>query len=70
MGFLQNQTFQNHHNQSWNKKANIHDTFKSYYKDGGLLRLYRGSQIIACGVIPAHAMYFANYEYFKRLENK
>jgi solute carrier family 25 iron transporter 28/37 len=40
-------------------------TLKILYRDEGIARFWRGSQIIASGCIPAHAAYFSFYEYLK-----
>jgi hypothetical protein len=36
------------------------------YSEGGLLRFWKGSSVIATGCIPAHASYFSVYEYMKK----
>ena len=36
------------------------------YKDEGIIRFWKGAQVIASGCIPAHASYFTMYEYLKR----
>jgi len=41
-------------------------TAKILYKDEGFLRFWKGAQVIASGCIPAHASYFAVYEFLKR----
>jgi len=40
---------------------------RSLHKEGGLLRFWKGSSVIATGCIPAHAAYFSVYEYMKEL---
>ena len=40
-------------------------TAKTLYKYEGFLRFYKGCNIVATGVIPAHAGQFAMYEFLK-----
>lgn len=35
------------------------------YKDEGLLRFWKGAQVMASGCVPAHASYFLAYEHLK-----
>lgn len=39
---------------------------QSLYKEGGLIRFWKGSSVIAAGCVPAHAAYFSVYEYAKK----
>jgi solute carrier family 25 (mitochondrial iron transporter), member 28/37 len=41
-------------------------TARILYQEEGLLRFWKGAQVIASGCIPAHASYFTVYELLKR----
>lgn len=53
-------------------KPSIVETFTSTLKKEGLSGLYRGLPISVLGSIPAAALYFGSYEFFKTqtLQNK
>ena len=38
---------------------------KILYQEEGLLRFWRGAQVMASGCVPAHASYFLAYEHLK-----
>jgi len=38
---------------------------KILYQDEGLLRFWKGAQVMASGCVPAHASYFLFYEHLK-----
>lgn len=42
---------------------------KILYQDEGLFRFWKGAQVMACGVVPAHASYFLAYEHLKQYFN-
>lgn len=39
---------------------------RGLYREGGFMKFWRGSGVIASGSVPAHASYFAIYELAKR----
>lgn len=53
------------HIQASTKKMGIFSTTAKLYKENGILRFYKGVNVIASGWIPAHACYFATYEIAK-----
>lgn len=53
------------HMQAQKKKLGFLRTFSQLYKEYGLLRFYKGVNVIASGCIPAHACYFSTYELAK-----
>ena len=42
------------------------ETAKILYRDEGIIRFWKGAQVIASGCVPAHASYFTMYELLKR----
>jgi len=53
------------HLQASHRKLQFASTLRMLYRDEGLIRFWRGSQIMASGCVPAHACYFAFYEQMK-----
>ena len=53
------------HMQSSKKILKFKETAQNLYKNGGILRFWRGVSAIAAGSIPAHSMYFSAYEIAK-----
>jgi hypothetical protein len=39
------------------------------YREEGLVRFWKGAQVIASGCVPAHASYFTAYELLKKYFN-
>ena len=54
------------HLQISGRNLGFRNTAEILYKDEGLFRFWNGAQVIASGCIPAHASYFAMYEYLKK----
>ena len=54
------------HLQASGRNLGFFKTMNILYRDEGLVRFWRGAQVIASGCIPAHAAYFSVYEYLKR----
>ena len=50
-----------------NKNLRFFKTISILRKEEGILRFWKGAQVIASGCIPAHAAYFSTYEYLKYL---
>ncbi len=42
------------------------ETARILYRDEGIIRFWKGAQVIASGCVPAHASYFTMYELLKR----
>lgn len=53
------------HIQASTNKMGIFSTTAKLYKENGILRFYKGVNVIASGWIPAHACYFSTYEIAK-----
>ena len=52
--------------QTARKKIGMRQTLNSIYDQGGFSRFWRGSLLIGSASVPAHALYFSVYEYFKK----
>ena len=50
------------HMQASRQKFRFFRTAASLYKSDGVMRFFRGANVIASGCIPAHALYFSSYE--------
>lgn len=53
------------HMQASKAKLGFFKSVARLYKEHGLLRFYKGANVIASGCIPAHACYFTTYEVAK-----
>jgi len=51
--------------QASGQRLNMKDVAKILFKDEGLFRFWKGSQVMAMGCVPAHACYFTAYEHLK-----
>ena len=51
---------------SGKKSLKFLDTMSILRREEGLLRFWKGAQVIASGCIPAHAAYFTSYELLKQ----
>jgi hypothetical protein len=51
--------------QASGRRLGIRDIALTLYKDEGLLRFWKGAQVMASGCVPAHASYFLAYEHLK-----
>lgn len=59
-------TFKQTHMQASGRKIGFFKTGSFLYRDEGIIRFWKGAQVIASGCIPAHASYFAMYETLKK----
>jgi len=41
-------------------------TARHLYKTGGFMNLWTGASVLASGCVPAHAVYFSVYEFWKQ----
>lgn len=49
-----------------NHSIKFRKILNNLYLEGGILRFWKGSSVIATGCIPAHAVYFSVYEFMKK----
>jgi len=55
------------HMQASGRRLSMKNIARILYHEEGLLRFWRGSQVMASGCVPAHACYFMVYENLKLL---
>lgn len=53
------------HAQASGRMLGVRSIAQILYKDEGLLRFWKGAQVMASGCVPAHAAYFLTYEHWK-----
>ena len=55
------------HMQASGRKLGMRNIASTLYHEEGLLRFWKGAQVMASGCVPAHACYFLTYEHLKVL---
>ena len=55
--------------QACGRRLGVRSIAKILYQDEGFFRFWKGAQVMASGVIPAHASYFLAYEHLKKYFN-
>lgn len=55
--------------QASSRRLGVRNVAKILYQEEGLFRFWKGANVMASGVVPAHASYFLAYEHLKRYWN-
>ena len=55
--------------QASSRRLGVRNVAKILYQEEGLFRFWKGANVMASGVVPAHASYFLAYENLKRYWN-
>ena len=55
--------------QASSRSLGVRSIARILYQEEGLFRFWKGANVMASGVVPAHASYFLAYEHLKRYWN-